>query len=192
MIQIERKTKETDINLTLDFKDNKSMDISTTVPFLDHMLTAMAFHGNFSLRIQATGDTDVDYHHLVEDTGLVLGEAFRKLQQDSPGLNRFGHSVIPMDEALSETVIDVCNRPTLVYKVAYPQPMAGTFELSLFREFFLALSQRAGIALHLQCRYGENSHHMIEGLFKSLGKALKQAYSPVKGGPEAMSTKGSL
>ncbi|WP_028974107.1 imidazoleglycerol-phosphate dehydratase HisB [Spirochaeta cellobiosiphila] len=192
LIQITRKTKETDIDLTFSFDNNSEVAISTSVPFLDHMLTAMAFHGNFSLKIRATGDTEVDYHHLVEDVGLVLGDAFSQWQKDVTRIQRYGDARIPMDEALSTVVIDVCNRPTLVYKADYPQAVVGTFDMALFREFFLAFVQRSAIALHLNCVYGENSHHMIEALFKAFGKALKKAYAPLTGDESQMSTKGSL
>lgn len=189
---IERKTKETQIHLTIDLDRKEPPILSTGVPFFDHMLHAMAFHGGFFLEVSATGDLEVDPHHLVEDTGLVLGEALKKAQEIRGGVARYGHSVIPMDEALSEVTIDACGRPYWVYQAAFPQSHAGTFDLSLVREFLIALTNRAQINLHAQCRYGENGHHMVEALFKALGKAVAQAYAPREGGTAAMSTKGVI
>jgi imidazoleglycerol-phosphate dehydratase len=189
---IERKTKETEIRLTLDLERRDAPRVSTGVPFFDHMLTAMAFHGGFWIDLEATGDLDVDAHHLVEDTGLVLGDAFRKVQDARGGVMRYGHSVIPMDEALSEVVIDACGRPYWVYAATFPQTHAGTFDLSLVREFLIGFTNRAQVNLHAHCRYGANGHHMVEALFKALGKALAQAYAPRDGGSAAMSTKGVI
>lgn len=189
---IERKTKETEIRLTLDLERRDAPRVSTGVPFFDHMLTAMAFHGGFWIDLEAKGDLDVDAHHLVEDTGLVLGDAFRKVQDARGGVMRYGHSVIPMDEALSEVVIDACGRPYWVYEATFPQTHAGTFDLSLVREFLIGFTNRAQVNLHAHCRYGANGHHMVEALFKALGKALAQAYAPRDGGSAAMSTKGVI
>jgi imidazoleglycerol-phosphate dehydratase len=189
---IERKTKETQIRLTLDLDRREPPKVSTGVPFFDHLLTALSFHGGFYLEVDAKGDLEVDPHHLVEDTGLVLGDAFKKLQDGRAGLVRFGHSVIPMDEALSEVVIDVCGRPVSIYTADFPQTHAGTFDLSLVREFLIALANRAQISLHAHCRYGSNGHHMVEALFKALGKALAQAYALREGGIASMSTKGVI
>jgi imidazoleglycerol-phosphate dehydratase len=188
-VKIERKTRETEISLTLDPDTVSAPAIRTGVPFLDHMLTAMSFHGRFSLTVEGRGDIDVDPHHLVEDVGLVLGQAFRELFEKTGSVARFGHAVVPMDEALSEVTIDVCGRPTLSLHASFPQPMAGTFDISLVREFFAGLSSQARISLHIDIRRGENSHHMAESAFKALGKALKQAYSP--DGRE-MSSKGRI
>ena len=189
---IERKTKETDIRLTLDLDHQDPPKISTGVPFFDHLLTALSFHGGFFLEVSARGDLEVDPHHLVEDTGLVLGDAFKKVQDDRGGINRFGHSVIPMDEALSEVVIDACGRPACVYTANFPQTNAGSFDLSLIREFLIAFTNRAQVNLHAHCRYGANGHHMVEALFKALGKALAQAYATRNGGSSSMSTKGVI
>jgi imidazoleglycerol-phosphate dehydratase len=186
-----RTTRETDITVSLSFESHE-VKVDTTVPFFDHMLHAFAFHGGFGLSIRATGDTGVDPHHLVEDTGLVIGSCLASIFRSSGGVARFGHAVIPMDEALSEATIDVCGRPTLVYRPSYPQDYAGAFPLWLFREFFLALTNRAEISLHLECRYGENSHHMVEALFKALGKAIAQAYAPAGPSDATMSTKGAI
>ncbi|MFW5738252.1 MAG: imidazoleglycerol-phosphate dehydratase HisB [Spirochaetota bacterium] len=186
---IARETKETQISATVTMDSQVEPHVSTGLPFFDHMLTAMAFHGGFGLTVQATGDIEVDPHHVVEDTGIVLGSCFEKLFREGSRVVRFGHAVIPMDEALSEATVDVCGRPTLVYHADLPQPYAGAFALWLFREFFSGLAMGAKIALHLDCRYGENAHHMVEALFKALGKALGTAYSEAKGD---MSTKGVI
>ena len=189
-VELHRKTKETDINLTLDL-DAKGVEIDTPVAFFNHMLTAMAFHGGFALKVKADGDVDVDPHHLVEDIGLVLGDALAKSAEKAGVVKRYGNSVIPMDEAVSEAVIDICGRPTMVLNADFPQPMAGTFDMCLIREFLIALSNRAQIALHCTCRYGQNSHHMAEALFKALGKAIGQAYS-VSESSQVLSTKGLI
>jgi imidazoleglycerol-phosphate dehydratase len=189
---IERKTKETQITLTLDLDRHEAPKIATGVPFFDHMLTAFAFHGGFFLELGARGDVEVDPHHLVEDTGLVLGDAFKKAQEARGGVVRYGHSVIPMDEALSEVTVDACGRSYWVYTADFPQSHAGTFDLSLIREFVIAFANRAQVNLHAHCRYGANGHHMAEALFKALGKALAQAYAPRAGGDAAMSTKGLI
>ncbi len=191
-IAVSRKTKETDIDLVLVPVPGAEVKIAAGVPFFGHLLTSMAFHGGFGLEIRATGDLDVDPHHLVEDVGLVLGDAFHILLERRGGVARFGFMAIPMDDALSEAIVDVCDRPYLSYRADYPQSIVGGFDVSLLREFFLAFTNRARINLHLVCRYGENSHHMAESLFKAMGKALGQAYAPKGTKREGMSTKGSL
>lgn len=189
-VELERTTKETSISVAVDPDASDPPEVSTTLPFFDHMLTAMAYHGGFSLVVRASGDVDVDPHHVVEDTGIVMGTALERLFREGGPVRRFGHAVIPMDEALSEATVDVCGRATLVYHAEFPQQYAGTFALWLFREFFSGLSMGARIALHLTCRYGENAHHMIEALFKALGKALGSAYAPSDA--TGMSTKGVI
>ncbi len=192
MITIERTTKETSITVGLDMSSAGAPEISTGVPFFDHMLRAAAFHGAFTLCVAATGDIDVDAHHLVEDVGLVLGDALRKTFTKLGAVTRYGHSVIPMDDALCEVAIDVCERPYLVFALDFPQPSVGTFDTSLLREFFTALANRAAINLHVVSRHGLNSHHIVEAAFKALGKALKTAYTPLESDRAAMSTKGTL
>ena len=187
--EIERNTKETRIRVVVDMSSGDTPDIATGLPFFDHMLTAMAFHGGFGLSVSASGDIDVDPHHVVEDTGIVLGTCLEDIFRNGGAIERFGHAIIPMDEALSEATIDVCGRPSLAYRAELPQPYAGDFALWLFREFFSGLSMSARIALHLDCRYGENAHHMVEALFKALGKALGQAYATKD---SEMSTKGVI
>lgn len=187
--EVERNTKETRIRIAVDLERAGEPVVSTGVPFFDHMLTAMAFHGGFGLEVAADGDLEVDPHHVVEDTGIVLGSCFDRVFREGGPIRRFGRAVIPMDEALSEATIDVCGRPTLVYRADYPQEYAGDFALWLFREFFSGLSMGGHLALHLECRYGENAHHMVEALFKALGKALGGAYAPAN---TEMSTKGMI
>jgi imidazoleglycerol-phosphate dehydratase len=190
-IKLERKTRETQVEVEVNFDTPGSIKTETGVPFLNHLLHAMAFHGGFSLRIQAGGDTEVDAHHVVEDTGLVLGDVLAAMVSEGASVKRFGHAVIPMDEALSEVSIDVCGRPTCVYSVRFPQSVVGSFDLLLLREFFFALANRAKISIHAQTREGKNSHHMAESLFKALGKALGQAYA-YNDKITDISTKGSI
>lgn len=193
LIEINRTTAETDISLKLDLEKREKPSISTGLPFFDHMLYAMAFHGKFSLEIQAKGDIEVDAHHLVEDTGLVLGQALKKSFHDKGAINRYGNAIIPMDDALSEVIIDVCNRPYLVYNVTFPQEMSGSFANFLFKEFFQALVSEAKINLHLNVRYGENSHHISESLFKASGIAMEYAFRKTgEKGTASMSTKGLI
>ncbi len=186
-VTISRQTRETQIALTLDPDVTAEPAVRTGLPFFDHLLSSMSFHGRFTLAVEGTGDLDVDPHHLVEDVGLVLGQAFSGVLDKGP-VARFSHAVVPMDEALAEVTIDVCGRPTLVLNASFPQAVAGTFDLSLLREFFNGLASQARISLHVDVRRGENSHHMAEAAFKALGRALAHAYAA--GGQ--MSTKGRI
>jgi imidazoleglycerol-phosphate dehydratase len=188
-ITVERATRETQITITLDPDADTVPEVSTGLPFFDHLLASMAFHGHFSLSLRGRGDIEVDPHHLVEDVGLVLGQAFSGVLQKTGRVARFAHAVVPMDEALSEVAIDVCGRPTLALHADFPQPAAGTFDLSLLREFFTGLASEARISLHVDVRRGTNSHHMAESAFKALGRALAEAYAPAGG---EMSTKGRI
>jgi len=198
-----RKTNETDIRVDIDLDRPGKIAIDTGVGFFNHLLEAAAFHGRFSLSVQARGDLQVDYHHLVEDTGLVLGEALRMAVEGRGGLERFGYALIPMDEALSEISVDAGGRPYLVFTGSFPQEKCGSFEMILIREFLIALANRARITVHAQLRHGENSHHCAESLFKALGMALTRAYSPLAekagepgagkaGSGQSRSTKGTL
>jgi len=191
-VTVHRVTKETDITILLDMDRPEEPKIQTTLPFFDHILYSMAFHGGFYLQVQGKGDTDVDPHHLVEDTGLALGMALQETLTKRGGIMRYGAAKTPMDEALSEVIIDAGGRPYFVYQGNLPQNYAGTFDLTLIREFWIALANTGKLSLHGLMPYGENAHHMVEALFKSLGRALAQAYAPKKGGQKAMSTKGSL
>jgi imidazoleglycerol-phosphate dehydratase len=192
-IKVERETRETNIRLSLDLDSKEKGDLALTgVPFFLHLLEAMSFHGGFRLDIAGTGDIDVDPHHLVEDAGLVLGDALAKTVETYGPVARFAHQVIPMDEAVSEVSIDVSGRPFIRFDARFPQTYAGQFPVYLVAEFLTALSNRAKITLHAHCRYGENSHHMAESLFKALGKAVAQAYRAVETGTGERSTKGVI
>ena len=186
----QRTTKETDISVQLEFGDSGHSSISTGLPFLDHVLTSCAFHGRMRLEIVATGDLDVDPHHVVEDVGLVIGDCLVQLSTGQQ-IQRFGHSVVPMDDALVEVALDAGGRPYLDYRADYPQPRAGAFDVSLVREFLYALTTRARINLHVDVRRGLNSHHMVEALFKAFGRAVCTAYQLAPDGP-GMSTKGTI
>ncbi|HOV63403.1 MAG TPA: imidazoleglycerol-phosphate dehydratase HisB [Spirochaetia bacterium] len=189
-VEVKRTTKETEISLRLSVEGGEQI-IDTPIPFFNHMLTSLAFHGGMGLRLKARGDVDVDPHHLVEDTGIILGDAIARVIQEYGPVRRFGFSVIPMDDALSEVAIDACGRPYLVYTADYPQGTCGEFDVSLVREFLLGLANTARINIHASCRYGYNSHHMVESLFKATGRALKEALTPAERG-KTLSTKGSL
>jgi imidazoleglycerol-phosphate dehydratase len=188
-VLITRTTKETDIRLTLDPDEPISGGIATGIPFLDHLLLAMSFHGPLGLVVDAKGDLEVDPHHLVEDVGLVMGQALADILQKTGQVARFGHAVIPMDEALAEVTVDVCGRPTLSWNLLFPEPFAGTFPLSLLREFFAGLASHARISLHVEARRGINGHHVAEAAFKALGRALHGAYLP---SGRSMSSKGRI
>jgi imidazoleglycerol-phosphate dehydratase len=188
-VQIARTTRETDVVLTLDPDAPGEGMVRTGLPFFDHLLTSMAFHGNFMLEVDAKGDLDVDAHHLVEDVGLVLGQALSAVLAKTGQVRRFAHALIPMDEALARVVIDVCGRPTLAWRVKLPQAWAGTFDLSLLREFFEGLVSQARVSLHVDVRRGRNSHHMAEAAFKALGKCVHESYAPAE---QQMSTKGQI
>jgi imidazoleglycerol-phosphate dehydratase len=188
-VELVRNTKETKVSVLLDPDLKGDVSIETSVGFFNHMLQTLAFHGGFSLKVKASGDEEVDSHHLVEDVGLVMGELLFKVSSEFENVKRFAHSVIPMDEALSEVTIDVSGRPTLVLKADFPVEQIGSFEISLVREFLTALSSRARITLHAHANYGKNAHHMVESLFKALGKSIKEAYSIAE---DLQSTKGTL
>ena len=189
--EISRTTKETDIRAFIDLDSQKEPRIDIQLPFFTHILYSMAFHGGFHIDITGRGDIDVDPHHLVEDLGLVLGDAFTAVRTASGPHKRFGHFIIPMDESLAEVTIDAAGRPYLVYQADYPQDRVGDFDIALIKEFLLAFANRGGMNIHAHCKYGNNSHHMAEALFKALGKALGQAFSPAEGGA-LLSTKGKL
>lgn len=190
LVNIERTTRETSIKLSLDF-DVPAQAVNTGLPFFDHILTSMAYHGFFGLNIEAEGDLAVDAHHLVEDIGIALGTALNQTVQQYGHVQRYGHSIIPMDEALSEVAVDVSGRPYLVYTAEYPQEYCGKFPTALVREFMYALAHNAKINLHAHCRYGDNSHHMVEALFKALGRTFMTAYQKSER-DEPASTKGLL
>lgn len=189
MAEVTRNTTETQISLKLDLSGG-TIHISTGIGFFDHMLHAFAFYAGFGLQVDVKGDLEVDGHHTVEDTGIVLGQALAKALGDKKGLSRFGTAYVPMDEALARTVLDLSNRPFLVYEAAMPQVAMGQYDSCLTEEFMRALAVNAGITLHQNVLYGKNAHHMTEALFKSLGLALKQAVKVE--GSDVTSTKGIL
>lgn len=190
MATVARKTKETDIELTL-WLDGGVVDISTGVGFFDHMLTAFAVHGGFGLQLKTVGDWHVDCHHTVEDTGIVLGKAFKLALGDRAGITRYGNAFIPMDEALGFCAVDVSGRPYLVFDAELQQERVGDFDSCMTEEFFRALSDNAGFTLHLRCPYGRNAHHMIEALFKACAHAVCDATAENSTGA-VLSTKGTL
>ncbi|PPR42638.1 MAG: Histidine biosynthesis bifunctional protein HisB [Alphaproteobacteria bacterium MarineAlpha8_Bin1] len=190
---VKRKTKETDIevNLNLDGKGKSSID--TGIGFLDHMIDQLSKHSLFDITIQAKGDLHIDYHHTTEDTALALGDAFNKSLGDKKGIHRFGQALSAMDETLSRVVVDCSNRPYLVWKVKLNKPKLGEMDTELFKEWFQAFAQNAGITLHIENLYGDNCHHIIESCFKGLARALRQAVLIDKSRvDEVPSTKGTL
>jgi imidazoleglycerol-phosphate dehydratase len=191
-VTLHRKTTETDIQLSLDLDGEGKYQIVTGVPFLNHMLALFARHGFFDLTLQATGDTEIDDHHTVEDVGLALGQAFREALGKKEGIRRFGEASVPLDEALVSCVIDLSGRPFLAYNVKIRQEKVGNFATELIHDFFLAMTNQLGMNLHLNMTQGRNPHHIIEASFKAFARALSSAvqYDPrVKG---VLSTKGSL
>lgn len=186
---IQRKTKETDIQLSLSLEGGK-VAVQTGIGFFDHMLTAFAFYGGLGLELTVKGDLEVDGHHTVEDVGIVLGQALSRALGDRKGIRRFASAYIPMDEALCFTALDFSNRPYLVFDAAMPQPMIGGYDACLTEEFMRAFAVNSGLTLHMKCLYGKNAHHITEALFKSLGVAVKEAVAVTGAG--VTSTKGVL
>ena len=187
--KISRKTSETDIKMELTLDGTGSQDISTGIGFFDHMLTAFARHGGFDLTVDAKGDLDVDEHHLIEDTGIVLGQAIAKALGDKAGIARFGEARIPMDEALADVALDLGGRNYLVFDAEFEIPQVGEFNTHMVKHFFESLAENAKMNLHAKV-YGENDHHMIEALFKAFAYALRRAV--VIEGSDVKSTKGVL
>ncbi|MBK9991540.1 MAG: imidazoleglycerol-phosphate dehydratase HisB [Verrucomicrobia bacterium] len=190
---IKRKTAETDITLTLDVDGRGVSNISTGVPFFDHMLTLFAKHGLFDLHVDAKGDVDVDYHHTVEDVGIVLGEAFKQALGDKLGIRRYGFFLLPMDESLARVVVDIGGRPHLVYEAEAPTMFVRDFNIVLVKEFCRAFSNALGANLHVKLEYGEEPHHVAEAIFKGLARALDVAtqIDPRTAG-QLPSTKGKI
>jgi len=189
---VARRTKETDIRLELNLDGRGRYAVETGVPFLNHMLEIFARHGFFDLTIRATGDLAVDYHHTVEDVGLVLGQALREAVGDKAGIRRFGESTVPLDEALVTSVVDLSGRPYLAYEVRIRQAKIGTFDVELIHDFLLALSNQAAMNLHVRMVSGRNPHHVVEATFKSLARALDHATQRDPRIAGVLSTKGSL
>lgn len=189
---IKRDTTETKISLNLNIDGKGDFEINTGIPFFDHMMTLWTRHGFFDLKLKADGDIDVDHHHTVEDIGICLGQAVKEALGDKKGISRYGFNFLPMDETLCRTVIDLSNRPFLVYNVTYPGDKTGEFDVQLVQEFFQAFVNNSGATLHIEVQYGENIHHIIEAIFKSFARCLNQAtmIDPAQTG--IPSTKGVL
>ncbi len=175
---VERKTRETEIAVSLDLDGAGEYDIDTGIDFLDHMLESFARHAMIDLKVRAQGDLSVDFHHTTEDTGIVMGQAVKKALGDMAGIARFGTAAIPMDEAFTRAAVDVAGRPFLVWKVKIPAQKIGDMDTELFQEWFRAFAMNAGLTLHVENLYGENSHHIVETCFKALARALRQAIAP--------------
>jgi imidazoleglycerol-phosphate dehydratase len=189
---ISRKTNETDIQLAFTIDGEGKAELDTGVPFLTHMLDLFTKHGHFNLTVTAKGDTEVDDHHTTEDIGICLGQALREALGDKKGIKRYGNAFVPMDEALAQVVVDLSNRPHFEFRGQFPSEKVGTFDVELVHEFLWKLALEARMNLHVIVHYGRNTHHMIEAVFKALGRALDEAtmIDPrVKGVP---STKGML
>lgn len=189
---IARQTKETDIRITLELDGKGRYEIATSVPFMDHMLTAVARHGFFDLDVKATGDIEIDDHHTVEDLGICLGEAFKQALGDKAGVRRFGSCTLPMHEALASVHIDFSGRPFLVFNVDLLKAKVGNFDTELVEEFFTAFCNHAGANVHVNLAYGDNLHHIIEAVFKAFGRALDEASSFDPRIEGVLSTKGKL
>ena len=191
--QIIRKTKETDITVSLNLDGQGAYDIQTSIPFLDHMLSLFAKHGLIDLKIKAKGDIEIDYHHTVEDIGICLGDTLKKALGNKKGIKRYGNVTVPMDEAIASVTLDISERPYLVYKVILPKKSKiKNFDADLVEDFLQAFVSRSGVTLHVAVPYGRNIHHIIEAIFKAFGRALSEAMRVdprIKG---VMSTKGRL
>ncbi|HJD02460.1 MAG TPA: imidazoleglycerol-phosphate dehydratase HisB [Candidatus Mediterraneibacter excrementavium] len=187
-----RKTKETDISLDFTLDGSGQTEIDTGIPFFDHMLDGFARHGLFDLKLKVSGDLDVDSHHTVEDVGIVLGQAVREALGSKSGIRRYGYFILPMDETLALSTIDLSGRPYLKYNAEFTVPKLGTLDTEMIREFFYAVSYSSGMNLHLKIMEPGNNHHMAEALFKAFGKALDMASSEEPRIRDVWSTKGTL
>jgi imidazoleglycerol-phosphate dehydratase len=190
--QVARRTKETDITVSLRLEGKGEGRISTTVPFLDHMLALFSRHGGFDLSVEAKGDTEVDFHHLVEDVGICLGEAFRKSLGNLAGIARYAYASVPMIEALANVSVDVSARPHLVFHCPLKSEKVGVFDVELVEEFLRAFSQSSGVCVHVNVPYGSNAHHTIEAVYKALGRAMSEAVRIDPRVTGVLSTKGVL
>ena len=191
--EVIRETKETRIRVRIDLDGAGKTSISTGIGFYDHMLEAFGRHGGFDLEIETKGDLHIDMHHTVEDTGIVLGQAFKQACDGFKGIRRFGASYIPMDETLTRCALDLSNRPYLIWKVAFSRPKVGEMDTELFKEFHQAFAMNAGACVHLETLYGDNTHHIAESGFKALARALREAVEvDPKTVGQAPSTKGVL
>lgn len=191
--EIARKTKETEVSVKINLDGKGRSEIATGIGFLDHMLDLLARHSRIDMEIRAKGDLHIDQHHTTEDVGIVLGQAVKKALGDMRGITRYASLHLPMDEALTRVAIDVSGRPVLVFRVEFPRDKIGDFDVDLVREFFQAFTTNAGVTLHVETLYGDNSHHVAESCFKGLARALKIALAiDPAAATEIPSTKGSL
>ena len=191
--KVSRKTKETSINVEVNIDGKGKYQIDTGIGFLDHMLEQLSKHSLIDLKVKAKGDTHIDLHHTTEDTGIAIGEALKKAAKKFVGIKRYAHTIIPMDETLTRVAIDVSNRPYLIWKVKLKVEKLGEMDTELFKEWFQAFSQSAGVTLHIENIYGENSHHKIESCYKGLARSLKDALAIDKRIKNSIpSTKGSI
>jgi imidazoleglycerol-phosphate dehydratase len=191
--EVIRQTRETSISVSIAIDGSGQSSISTGIGFFDHMLDSLARHAAMDITIEAKGDLHIDQHHTMEDVGIVLGQAFRDAVGGYSGVMRFGHAYVPMDETLARASVDLCNRPYLIWKVAFTRDKVGVVDTELFKEFFQAFAMNAGVCAHIELLYGENSHHIAEACFKALARALRMAVvrdERLKG--QVASTKGSL
>jgi imidazoleglycerol-phosphate dehydratase len=189
---IERKTKETEINVQLVIDGSGEFEIATGIAFFDHMLESFARHGAFDLRLAAKGDLEVDTHHTIEDVGITLGQAFREALGSAAGIRRYGSIALPMAESKVEIALDISNRPYLVYRVDLANDRIGSFDASLTEDFLYAFSQNAGLDLHVELRYGKSPHHVVEAIFKGTARALRHALEPDPRQPGLPTVKGAL
>ena len=190
---ISRNTNETQITVTVNLDGSGESSFQTGLPFLDHMMDQIARHGLIDITIEATGDLEIDAHHMVEDIGITLGQAVREAAGSKIGIRRYGHAYVPLDEALSRVVVDLSGRPGLDYHVEFPRASVGGFDVDLFREFFQGFINHANVTMHIDTLRGRNAHHIIETVFKAFGRALRMALEPDTRMAGTMpSTKGSL
>jgi imidazoleglycerol-phosphate dehydratase len=191
--KVERKTKETEIAVSVDLDGSGRSEISTGIGFLDHMLEQLSRHSLIDLKVKAKGDLHIDFHHTTEDTGICIGEAVAKALGDRTGIRRWGEATVPMDETLTRVALDASNRPYLIWKVNFTKPKLGEMDTELFKEWFQAFAQNAGLTLHIENLYGENNHHIVESCFKGLARSLRQAIEIDPRKADAVpSTKGVL
>jgi len=190
---VERNTSETKIKVSVDLDGTGEYDVKTGIGFLDHMLEQLSRHGLFDIEVKADGDLHIDFHHTTEDTGIALGQAFTQAMGERRGITRYGTAYAPMDETLTRVSLDASNRPHLVWKVDFARDKVGDMDTELFKEWFAAFAQNAGLTLHVETLYGENNHHIVESCFKALARALRQALEIDPRKADAVpSTKGAL
>lgn len=190
--KVKRETTEVKVSVELDVDGSGKYSIDTGIPFFDHMLEQLSKHGYFDLKITADGDTEIDFHHTVEDVGITLGQAFDKALGDKKSIRRYGSSFVPFDETLSFTAIDLSNRPFFVFNVELPSSKVGEFDIELTKEFFQSLTNNIKANVHIELKYGENNHHIIESIFKSIAKSIDTATQIDPRSDSIPSTKGNL